>query len=257
MSKVASVLSGRSAGWIVVALIASSAAGVAVASGAGASPAPPPLNISPHGSYHDAQTITVGVGPNGYFTPHARVNVIECADPGGSAANLPKDITTCDGNTIQGNSILVGNDGSFSVSAYPVYLLPSPGLGEQSNAMPICNQATYCVLYVGQDQNDFTAPKVFSAPFVVTPSSGGSTTTAGSTGSSGSGTVSSTAAPVTSSTTTGAGTVGVPTTSTASSSAALASTGSPPGTVWMATSAMALLLTGVVGRRLALKGVRR
>ena len=82
---------------------------------------------------------------------------------GGQPADGQHD---CDGNTIQGISILVANDGSFSESTYQVYALPSPVLGEQPNAQPICNQTNYCVLYVGQNQNDFTAPKVFSAPFL-------------------------------------------------------------------------------------------
>lgn len=161
------VLVGRSVGVVVVAFVATSA--VAVAPGA-ASGAPPALHVSPTGNYHDGESLTVSVGPNGYFTPHSRVNIIECTDPGGLPSNLPKDITTCDGNTIQGNTILVGADGSFSQSNYPVYSLPSSTLGEQYNALPICNESNYCVLYVGQDQNDFTAPKVFSAPFLISPS---------------------------------------------------------------------------------------
>ena len=108
--------------------------------------------------------MAVGVGPNGYFTPNTGVKILECADPGGSSANLPKDDTACDGNTVEGGTLLVGDDGSFSVDAYPVYLLPSSALGEPSDSIPICNQTHYCVLYVGQDQNDFSKPRVFSAP---------------------------------------------------------------------------------------------
>ena len=48
-------------------------------------------------------------------------------------------------------------------------------MGEQANFKPICNQTNYCVLYVGQNQNDFTAPKVFSAPFLIAPGAGGAT----------------------------------------------------------------------------------
>ncbi len=230
----------------------------------GASGAPPTLIVSPHGNLKDGQTISVAVGPNGYFTPHAGVNILECADPGGSVANLPKDITACDGNTIQGSTILVANDGSFSESAYPAYALPSTALGEQSNYKPICNQTNACVLYVGQNQNDFTAPKVFSAPFLITPGSGSSSststsTTAPATSSTGSSaTTSTTAAPATSSATNGSGAaVGLTTTPAATSpTGALANTGPPAQTAWVVASGMALLLFGALGRRLALRRSR-
>ena len=82
MSRVASLLGGRSVGIAIVACVAPWVAAVAAVQGAGAS-APPSLNVSPPGNYHDGETISVGVGPNGYFTPNARINIIECADPGG------------------------------------------------------------------------------------------------------------------------------------------------------------------------------
>ena len=137
----------------------------------------PSLVLSPATGFHDGQSISVSVGANGYFTPNSHVNILECADPGGSVANLPKDISTCDGNTIQGNTILIAANGSFSEAHYTLYVLPSSTLGEQSNDQPVCNQSNPCVLYVGQNQNDFTAPKVFSAPFSIQSSSGSSTTT--------------------------------------------------------------------------------
>jgi len=251
MSRVVTLLSGRSVGFAIVACVVSSIAVVVTGESASAS-APPSLSVSPSGNYHDGETISVGVGPNGYFTPNARINIIECADPGGLASNLPKDITTCDGNTVQGNTILVGGNGSFSQSGYPVYLLPSPSLGEQANYMPICNQTSYCVLYVGQNQNDFTAPRVFSAPFLIEPSSGATTTTSAGTGSGGtSGTTGTSTAP--SSSTANAAHAAM---SLSPSTATLANTGSPAGIRWVVVSGMALLLSGVVGRRLVLRGGR-
>lgn len=253
MNGVWSVLSGRSVCIVFVALLLSVVADAAYVHVAGASAAPPSLNVSPHGNYSDGQTVTVAAGPNSYFTPHSRVNILECADPGGLATNLPKDNTTCDGNTIQGSTILVAADGSFSESAYLIYLLPSPTLGEQSNNRPICNEANYCVLYVGQNQNDFTAPKVFSAPFLIAPSAGSTTTTATSAQTSGSpGATSTTAAPTTSSAT--AGTVAATSLAqSATGSAALANTGPPGEIAWVAALAMTLLLTGALGRRLVLR----
>src|SRR5580700_9709363 len=171
------VPSGRSVWIVFAALFVSIAAEAAVVQVVGASAAPPALSVTPHGNLSNGQTVAVAVGPNAYFTPHAGVNILECADPGGSVADLPKDITACDGNTIQGSTILVAADGSFSVPTYPVYALPSSALGEQSNYKPLCNQTNSCVLYVGQNQNDFTAPKVFSAPFTIAAGSGTATST--------------------------------------------------------------------------------
>jgi len=239
------VRSGRSAGLGLVAFIVTSTGAVAIAPSAGAL-SPPPLQVSPSGNYHDGQMLTVKVGPNGYFTPHSRVNIIECTDPGGLASNLPKDITTCDGNTIQGTTILVGADGSFSQSAYPVYMLPSSTLGEQNNALPICNQTNYCVLYVGQDQNDFTAPKVFSAPFLIAPGSGSTTTTSAGTTAATSGSTTGTTSAVSPSTS-------VTATTSATTPGTLANTGFSAGTAWLAVVGMGLVLTGAVGRRRALR----
>jgi hypothetical protein len=129
---------------------------------------PPQLSISPSvSSLSNGESITLSVGPNSFFTPFSRVNVLECAETDG---HLPTDISTCDGNTIQAETVLVGRDGSFTVPGYTVYQLPSGALGEQANDQPICNESSPCVLYVGQDQNDFTAPKLFSAPFLIGPS---------------------------------------------------------------------------------------
>ena len=247
MSKVASRHSGRSMGIALFVCVAPSIGVVAAEQPAGAS-APPSLNVSPQGNYHDGQTISIAVAPNGYFTPNERINVIECADPGGLASNLPKDITTCDGNTIQGSTVLVGSDGSLSLTGYTVYLLPSLSLGEQANFEPICNQTNYCVFYVGQNQNDFTAPKVFSAPFLIAPSSG-SATTSTSTGSS---TNSSTTGVPNSSSPAGVSLA----TSDGSTSATLANTGTPVDIGWVFVSGAALLLSGGFGRRLVRRGHR-
>jgi hypothetical protein len=230
---------------------------VALARAADASPTPPALVVSPKGNVVDAQPISVSVGANGYFTPHAGVNILECSDPGGLAANLPKDDKSCDGNTIQGSTILVGANGSFSDSQFPVYALPSSTLGEQSNFVPVCNQTNYCVLYVGQNQNDFTAPRVFSAPFLVTPGSGTastSTTAAGAvpgTTSSGSSAGLAPASPA--SAATGTSGSNAPTTSATTASGALANTGLPPQAAWLVVSGAALLVTGALGRRMMMR----
>ena len=114
----------------------------------------------------------MSVGPNRYFTPYSRINIIECADPGGSSKNLPVSVIACDGNTIQGNSILVQRNGSFSERHYQLFALPNASsLGEPPDSVPVCNKNKMCVLYIGQNQEKFTAPKVFSAPFTISKSS--------------------------------------------------------------------------------------
>lgn len=119
-------------------------------------------------TFHSGQTITVSMGPNKTFKPFIRINILECADPGGSKAHLPTSINTCDENTVQANSLIPQANGSFT-QKYTVYSLPSATLGEQANWQPVCNKTHQCVLFVGEDQDDFTKPKVFSEPFTITP----------------------------------------------------------------------------------------
>jgi hypothetical protein len=229
----------------------------------------PTLTMSPSTDLHDGESVSVSIGPNTVFTPNAGVNILECADPGGTLANLPKSDSTCDGNTIQGNTILVAANGSASEAKYTVYLLPSPALGEQANNQPVCNQTDPCVLYVGQSQNDFTAPKVFSAPFTIAPASGGGTTTttaaaatttttaAAPGGGSGTSSTSPSVAAATSSSASGAVDPSVNLASTTAGGAtALASTGAPADLQWIVGLGIALLLGGSFGRRL-IAGARR
>jgi hypothetical protein len=148
-------------------------AGIAVVTMAGpaGAVAPPALTITP-GPYHNEQLINLSVGPNHYFTPYSRINIIECTDPGGKAKNLPISVTGCDGNTIQGVSIMVQPNGSWYEHGYQLYALPNASqLGEASDSQPVCNQKKSCVLYIGQNQEKFTSPKIFSAPFVILKSS--------------------------------------------------------------------------------------
>jgi hypothetical protein len=130
----------------------------------------PALSITP-GPYHEGQLINLSVGPNHYFTPYSRIIIIECADPGGKPKNLPTSVLKCDGNTVQGNSVLVQRNGSFSERGYQVFALPNPSqLGETPDTRPICNGTHACVLYIGQNQEKFTAPKMWSRPFTVSKS---------------------------------------------------------------------------------------
>ncbi len=120
-------------------------------------------------NYNNLQRVNIAVGANHYFAPYSRIIIIECADPGGSTDNLPISDMTCDGNTVIGHSVLVHKDGSFSTPYFQMYSLPNSILGEAPNQTPVCNQSNQCVLYIGQDQTNFRAPKIFSSPFTVTP----------------------------------------------------------------------------------------
>jgi hypothetical protein len=192
------------------------------------------------GSFQDGEIVTVTVTDNSVFTPGSKVNILECADPQGTSANLPKSISTCDGDTIQGDTVLVKPGGAASETDYTVYQLPSATLGERPDGQPVCNATNQCVLYVGQNQNDFTQPKVFSSPFTVTSGSGVAGAPSGSAGSGSS----ASAAPVT---TTVSNTSSTPSTSDPQGS--LAFTGSGAALPWLLAGGGALLLLGSAGRR--------
>jgi hypothetical protein len=136
---------------------------------AGAASASVTISPAPKaGSFTTGETVSVSVGPNSLFVPHSRIVIIECADPSGTAAGLPTSFNTCDGNTVQADSVIVKDDGSFSEKSYTMYALPNAALGEQGNWQPICSPTHKCVLFVGEDQNDFSKPKVFSQAFSFT-----------------------------------------------------------------------------------------
>jgi hypothetical protein len=204
-----------------------------------AAAATPTVTITPgpsSGAFTNGQTVTVSVGPNSLFIPHSRVNLIECADPGGSEGNLPTSLTTCDANTVEADTVLVQPDGSFVEHGYTLYALPNEVLGEQSNWQPVCNPTNQCVLYVGEDQNDFTQPKTFSAPFAFTTAAtaivvGGTTTTT---------------------TTATSTTKSQPQVSSSVSLAptTLAFTGASPAVLWLAISGVSLVGAGLLARRI-------
>jgi hypothetical protein len=148
----------------------------------------PTVSITPaptKGAFADQQVVRIAVPPNSLFTPNSRVVILECTDPGGSVTNLPLSYSSCDGNTIQPDTTVVHADGSLVEPSYTVYALPSAVLGEQANWQPVCNAVHPCVLFIGQDQNDFSKAKVFSAAFTISgggapaTSAGTTTTTVG------------------------------------------------------------------------------
>jgi hypothetical protein len=120
--------------------------------------------------FYDGQVIQVKIPPNSHFKPGLAVNILECADPGGTTAHLPINVNTCDGNTIQGPTVLIQKDGSVDYKGYTIYSLPNfEALGESKYGQPVCNTTHECVLYIGQNQEAFTAPHFWSQPFFVAP----------------------------------------------------------------------------------------
>jgi len=163
---VASVAATAAAG--TLALVAFSAPAGATASGdivpGAASPIAPYTAGTP---FDSGQNINIVVPANTAFAgSHLAINVVECAAPNGV---VPTQSSACDGLTIQGNTILPNADGSFTYPGYTVYALPnSISLGEVPGG-PNCGStsATECILYIGQNYNDFTAPHLWSQPFFV------------------------------------------------------------------------------------------
>ena len=149
---------------LVVGALLFAADGTASAAGSAS------VSITPgpaKGAFTDQQNVRVSVGPNSVFTPNSRVVILECADPDGTVANLPTGFSSCDENTIQPDTTVVHADGSFVEPSYMLYALPSKVLGEQANWQPVCNPTHPCVLFVGEDQNDFSKAKTFSAAFTM------------------------------------------------------------------------------------------
>lgn len=157
---------------VAVASVLVAALGWVVASTgrAFADPSPPAIAMTPAPStgYHDGEKIDISAPANSYFKFGNLINVIECGDPGGTRANLPHDYTVCDGATIQPLTVAVQRDGSFALKDFVVFKLPSTTTLEESpDTLPKCDATHACVLYIGENQLDFTQAHVFSAPFWV------------------------------------------------------------------------------------------
>jgi hypothetical protein len=120
----------------------------------------------PPGNPADGQTVTVsGSGFPLQSVDPTGLQIYECADPGGTALNLPNSPSECDGTTVSGNQINTGTTGTFS-TPYTISQVTINGTGSNIN----CDSTDYCVLWVGVDFNNaFTTAGEFgfSAPFEV------------------------------------------------------------------------------------------
>jgi hypothetical protein len=112
---------------------------------------------------HNFQIITVtGSG----FPPRRQIptgiQILECADPGGTTANLPTTSASCDGTTQNPGQINTDLNGNFS-TPYRIFELSTK---KTSNIN--CDPTHFCVLWAGEDFNgSFLGIHAFSTPFEV------------------------------------------------------------------------------------------
>ena len=175
----------------------------------------------------------------GFPSGAAPIKILECADLGGQQANLPQKPADCEPETIDSVAGAQEN-GRLVLQKYTIYALPDTADLGVSNGT-VCDDAEHqCVLGIFSNQNDFSKPHLFSAPFQVAStaaSNGAGSTTNGAGSTSASGTSSSGAA------TNGASAeVSVP-------SATLANTGGPTLWPWLLGAGAVLLLAGSALRR--------
>lgn len=134
--------------------------------------------------FSSGQNINVVVPANETFSAddglnnnNSGISIVECSAPDGV---VPTNTAACDGNTIVAG-ILPNTDGSFTESGFTLYALPdNTSLGEGTSGPP-CGQtaATECILYIGNNQLDFTQPHLWSAPFFIAPDAGDAGTNPG------------------------------------------------------------------------------
>ena len=138
------------------------AVGVLVALAPSAAMASPQLSIPADNPLNNQ---TVPVSGSG-FPPHRQdptgIQMLECSDPGGSEANLPRDATRCDGSTVNFKQINTDANGNFADKFTFVKLNST----HSSNID--CDATHFCVLWAGVDYNtDFLGQHAFSRAFEI------------------------------------------------------------------------------------------
>ena len=172
-----------------VVLMIGATASWLIATGAGASTltnGPVTLDTTPSNPvaagtpYSSGQSINIEVAANSTlsltnlesygFSGEPKITFLECSDPGGLVANLPTKLEgECDTNT--GLSLTNESaDGSMTLDDYEIFALPDyPIFDEPADSTPVCDASDACVIGIFSNQEDFTDPMLFSAPFYVTP----------------------------------------------------------------------------------------
>ena len=186
--------------WVTALVAIPLAATVTMPGQAGATTSPQIAQFWVHGSqvstspvpdFAPQQSVEIKVPANSVLQPGFRANILMCGDPGAQASNLPISDIDCDGITINvGRTLDIVAGGTVDKAGYVIYQLPTRI--EPTDSVPVCNASHACVLYVGQDQNDFSRPHVWSTPFYV----GTGTDAAGSTGAAASSASSGSSAPL-------------------------------------------------------------
>ena len=187
-------MSGRSAKQAVTVLVATVVCATVLAAGVISGPAGASTLTSADGfttlttqgtvtaqtPYSGGQTVDLQVAANptmdnaslvaaGFPSGAVTIKFLECADPGGLVANLPTKPSECEPGTIHSISGANAN-GSMSLTGtngYQVLALPDPNLGSSNGTT--CGLAPHqCVIGIFTNQNDFSKPHLFSAPFAST-----------------------------------------------------------------------------------------
>jgi hypothetical protein len=124
------------------------------------------LPTTPIPTINDQTSVEVVVPASGSpFTAGQKLNIFECADADGLTDDLPASGNACDGLTL--NVITASTGGAVDATDDEIFQLPSTTLFESANGSPVCSATSACVLYIGQNVSDFSAPFVFSQPFYV------------------------------------------------------------------------------------------
>ena len=197
-----------------------------------------PAVTIPTGNPTDGQSISIsGTGFPSRSADPTGLQIIECSDPGGTAAGLPIDATECEA-TVQ-KSVFQDNTGSFS-STYTIVAL-NPG-----NSSIQCDSTHFCVLWVGVDYNTaFTINSAFSSAFEIQGSTTTTTTTPSSTTTTTPTSTTTTSTPSTTTTTSSTTTTTSSSTTTTSSSSTTTTT--PSSTTSSSTSTTTLATTSTTG----------
>ena len=141
-----------------------------------------PGSIRPIGPYDagapfsSGQAVEVAIPPNDVLPKFRRVNILECSTRVLHAPSATQALADCDGDTIQGDTVLVRPDGSIDYRRYTIFALPdATTLGESTKGSPACSLHNRCVLYIGTDQTDIpSSAHFFSQPWTVAATPGDS-----------------------------------------------------------------------------------
>jgi hypothetical protein len=119
--------------------------------------------------FDSGQTINVVIPANSAFAApdnSTAKKILECSAPNGV---VPTNPAACDGNTVQGPSVVSLADGSFTLQNYQLFALPDSVSLAEGPGGPVCGNtlATECILFIGDNQNDFTTPHLWSQPFLI------------------------------------------------------------------------------------------